>query len=769
MKKSIILSVAALAVLSFTLQAQERKMSEAVWTVMDGVSVPLPPMEHPRLYIRPDGIEDLKSRMGTPEGKKILSRLSNLAVPRTAEEEAADTDRGFRYYFKMRGLTSRVQVDALNYLTKGDKASARAAITDMLDSLRNCSFGTAQDLSRASGVMLTMGAVVYDWCYPEFTPEERQAYVSEFIRIAGRMECGYPPKDNESIAGHLCEWMILRDMLSAGIAIYDEYPDMYNHVIKMLYKEYIPARRYIYSGHNYHQGTGYANVRLVNDFISLWTLDRMGAGSIYGDDMRQMMYDFIYRRRPDGQVMPAGDVNHNNRIIPTYTNPMMMAASYFSDPYLQAEFERKPSMEPHLLLMELLWRDFSLKGKAPDDLPLTMYSGSPFGWMIARTGWDKNCAMVEMKVNEQFAGNHQHLDGGAFQIYYKGPLALDTGFYQGRKGGYNSANNKNYTKRTIAHNSLLIYDPDEKFSCLNYGGADKTEFADNDGGQRMPGEKWRTCRSFQELLSDDFTVGKTLAHGFGPDAVEPDYSYLKGDITKAYSAKVKDVRRSFVFFNMKNAKSPAVLVVFDRVVSSNPAFRKYWLLHSIEEPEIKEGGFDVCRTRDGDSGKIQCDVLLPEAGNASISKVGGEGYEYFVFGKNYPDVQKAPDENKECGVWRVEVSPEKETAEDLFLNVLQLTSGDRKLPRAALVKGDGVVGAAFAGRAVTFSADGRRYGSATFSLPKSKTGYEVLVTDMEPGKYTVRSASGTFELTASEEEGTLWFSAAAGKVTVTRQ
>ena len=750
------------------MQAQERKVSEVVWTEMDGVSVPLPPTEHPRLYIRPDGIDELKARVGTPEGRKIISRLSSLAVPRTPEEDAAEKDRGFRYYFKMRGLTSRVQLDALNYLTKGDKAAARSAITDMLDSLRNCSFGTAKDLSRASGVMLTMGAVIYDWCYPEFTPAERKAYIKEFVRIAGRMECGYPPKDNESIAGHLCEWMILRDMLSAGIAVYDEYPDMYNHVVKMLFREYIPARRYIYAGHNYHQGTGYANVRLVNDFISMWILDKMGAGQIYGDDMRRMMYDFIYRRRPDGQVMPAGDVNHNKRSPVAYTNPMMLAASYFSDPYLQAEFERKPVMEPHLLLMELLWRDFSLKGKSPDDLPLTMYSGSPFGWMIARTGWDKNSAMVEMKVNEQFAGNHQHLDGGAFQIYYKGPLALDTGFYQGKKGGYNSANNKNYTKRTIAHNSLLIYDPDEKFSCWNYGGSDKTEFARNDGGQRMPGEKWRTCRSFEELLSDEFTVGKALAHGFGPDAKEPDYSYLKGDITKAYSAKVKDVRRSFVFFNMKNSKSPAVLVVFDRVVSSNPAFRKYWLLHSIEEPEIREGGFNVCRTLDGDSGKIQCDVLLPEAGNASITKVGGKGYEYYVFGENYPDEQKVPDETGECGRWRVEVSPEKEAAEDHFLNVLQLTSGDRKLARASLIKGNAIAGAAFAGRAVTFSLDGRPLTSASFTLPKAKAGYKVLVTDLEPGKYKVRTSSGTVELSASEEEGALWFSAGAGKVSVER-
>ena len=81
--------------------------------------------------------------------------------------------------------------------------------------------------------------------------------------------------------------------------------------------------------------------------------------------------------------------------------------------------------------MELLWRDFDLEPKSPDDLPLTRYSGTPFGWMIARTGWDKDCVIAEMKVNENFVGNHQHLDAGSFQIYYKGPLAIDSGAYQG--------------------------------------------------------------------------------------------------------------------------------------------------------------------------------------------------------------------------------------------------------------------------------------------------------------------------------------------------
>jgi heparin/heparan-sulfate lyase len=227
----------------------------------------------------------------------------------------------------------------------------------------------------------------------------------------------------------------------------------------------------------------------------------MGAGSIYSPDLQYVCYDFLYRRRPDGLFLPAGDVNHVRGTVESFALPAMLAASYYHDPYLAFEYSRRTNIDAHCRILELLWRDFDLEEWEPDDLPLTFYSGTPFGWMIARTGWGTNSVIAEMKINEHFVGNHQHMDGGAFQIYYKGPLAIDSGMYQGSSGGYNSPHNKNYAKRTIAHNSLLVYDPDEVFETYNYGGEDKTAVAANDGGQRMPGAGWNTCRSFKELLS----------------------------------------------------------------------------------------------------------------------------------------------------------------------------------------------------------------------------------------------------------------------------
>ncbi len=752
--------------------SEGRGRTDAIWKEIDGVSVPVPPAEHPRLYVRAYEIPELKEKMKTPDGRKILAALEEAAVDRTPEEEAKEKDRGFRYYFKMRGLTSRVQIQALDYLVDGDRTQARRAIVSMLDSLKRTSFGTRQDLSRASGVMLMTGAMVYDWCYDQMTDAEKQAYIKEFIRIAGTMECHYPPKNTEPIAGHSSEWMILRDMLSAGIAIYDEYPDMYNYVVTMMFRDYIPARNFIYSGHNYHQGTGYVSVRFVNDLISLFILDKMGAGAVYDPAQQFVLYDFIYRRRPDGQVLPAGDVNPGNRKTPnSYAMPAMFAASYYNDRYIANEYFRRPSVEPHLLMMELLWRDFDLEPKYPDDLPLTRYSGTPFGWMIARTGWDKDCVIAEMKVNENFVGNHQHLDAGSFQIYYKGPLAIDSGAYQGSSGGYNSPHCKNYFKRTVAHNSLLIYDPQEKFACWNYGGGDKTEFAANDGGQRMPGDRWDTCRSFESLLSDDYTVGKVQAHSFGPDLDVPEYSYLKGDITSAYSDKVKDVRRSFVFLNLKDSTVPASLVIYDHVVSSDPGFRKFWLLHSIEEPSVDGTEFTVARTMDGDSGMLKNTVLLPEKDNVSITAVGGPGKEFWVFGTNYPNAATSrPDPANERGEWRVEVVPVNPSAEDCFLNVIQVADNScRSFNDVRRIDGDKVAGAMISDRVVIFGRDGQALDQrAGFEIPDSEKVFRILVTDLVPGVWKVMK-DGKVLIPAAEvcaDDGTLYFSGQSGRYTL---
>ena len=372
-----------------------------------------------------------------------------------------------------------------------------------------------------------------------------------------------------------------------------------------------------------------------------------------------------------------------------------------------------------------------------------------------------------MKINEHFVGNHQHLDGGTFQLYYKGPLAIDAGAYQGSSGGYNSPHNKNFFKRTIAHNSLLVYNPDEKFACWNYGGADKTEFATNDGGQRMPGDRWETCRSFKDLLSKDYTTGQVLAHGMGKDTQAPDYSYLKGDITQAYTNKVKEAKRSFVFLNLKSSQVPAALIVFDKVVSSNPKFKKFWLLHSIEEPNIEGNRFIVKRTKNGDTGMLQNQVLLPEANNTHIEKVGGPGKEFWVFGTNYPnDAQPGrPDDANERGAWRIEVSPVIPATENYFLNVMQVADNNcQQMNEVKRIDAKRIIGVQIANRVVTFSKNSEPVsGKFDITINGNQT-MQFVLTDLVSGTWQIKK-DGKVYISAMEvrsDDGILNFEGTAG-------
>lgn len=764
--KKIVFAVLACLSLGTVILSPVRAADKVEWKKVNGVEVPIPPSVHPRLYLRSSDIPELRERLKNPEIQKTIAKIKKLGVDRTPEEEAKAPDRsGFRYYAENRGVTSRVQLEALDYLLNKKKSVARKAIVAMLDTLRNTNYGKKGDLSRASGQMLMCGAMVYDWCYDQMKDSEKKAYINEFVRISKTMECGYPPKNTEPIAGHSSEWMVMRDMLSAAIAIYDEFPEMYNNVMTMLCRDYIPVRNYVYAGHNYHQGTSYANVRFSNDLFSLWILDRMGAGAVYDPAQQFVMYDFLYRRRPDGMVLPAGDVNPG--IGGSYGLPAMLAYSYYKDPYLAYEYKRNTKIDNHCLIFDVLWRDYTIEPKSPETLPLTKYSGTPYGWMIARTGWDKNSVIAEMKINEHFVGNHQHMDGGAFQIYYKGPLAIDAGAYHGTSGGYNSAHNKNFFKRTVAHNSLLVFDPNEKFASWNYGGTDKTEFADNDGGQRMPGDRWETCRSFADLLSDEYTTGQVLAHGTGGDYMAPEYSYLSGDITKAYSDKVKEVKRSFVFLNLKSEKVPAAMVVFDKVVSKNAEFKKHWLLHSIEEPKVSENGIVIKRTKDGDSGMLSNTVLLPAKENLDMQVIGGKGKEFWVNGTNYANAPQAgrPDPRNERGEWRVEVSPSAPANEDYFLNVIQVADNNcNELHKASLLKGENLVGAVIADRIVTFSKDGETInGKAEMDVQGNGT-FKFVMTDMKPGTWQVKKDGKIFipYKWVGAEDGVLSFEGGSG-------
>lgn len=734
--------------------------SELEWMDVDGISIPVPPPEHPRLYLRSRDIPDLHRRKSHPVLQATWEQWERLS---------------------QESVQYRVELDALRYLLGRDNGLAKRAITDALELIRGSSWPDKQDISRAIGRMMQTGAIVYDWCYGLLTPEDRDDFIEQFLRMANMMECGYPPFKQDFVVTHSAEMLIMMYMLSAGIAVYDEFPEMYRLCAGRFFKEAVPVRNWLYPGHAYHQGDSYGPFRYDSDLHPLWIFDRMGASNVYHPSQRFVPYLWIYMRRPDGARIRCGDSYKcfTPRGTPWPTLGTLLCASYYKDPYVYNEYLKGTDMPEGSTIAYFLWRDPDLQPRSETDLPLSRYFGPPFGWMIARTGWDEDSVIAQMKVNACNFFNHSHEDGGSFQIYYRGALAIDSGIYNGVDRELDPSDDfyclrrasrshrLNYLVRTIAHNSLLVYDPGEKFR----RGVD--EKLVNDGGQESRRANHRTSMNTLDLmLSDGINkTGEVLGHGFGPDPVKPDYTYLKADITEAYSPKVKEVKRSFVFLNLKNKDVPAALIVFDKVVSSNPEFRKFWLLHSIEEPQINGNDVVITRTEHGDRGKLINTTLLPEADNADIVPVGGPGREFWVFGRNFPFPPQAGADSHESGAWRVELSPRTPAESDCFLNVMQVM--DREMGKKLDVKGiraEGVIGVEIEDWMVVFSGSGERMDRPVVFSVSGEGVFKFLVADLVPGTWQVLR-DGVVSVPAilvGSDDGVMFFEGREGRYSLLR-
>jgi heparin/heparan-sulfate lyase len=731
-------------------------LAELKWIEVDGVRMVEPPGEHPRLYLRKGDLADVRRRMSHPALKLEWEAL------RVAARENTQV---------------RVEVDALRYLLDGDRALGRRTVADALDLLRKARPEDAAEAnnSRKLGRMMVTGAIAYDWCYPELAAEEKGAFFAEFVRLAGSLECGYPATRGSWVGGHTSEWMILRDMLSAGIAAYDENPEMYRIAAGRVFGFHLPVRNWWYPGGGFHQGPGYADARFASDMYATWIFDRMGAGDLFHPAQQFVAYEWIYLRRPDGGFVRSADGQN----WPTRIGSLLCAsryhdgyilANYLKDPVADPAnplfqfFWREPGRKPpeiiEYALLQFLWRDPDLEPRPLSDLPLSRYFGFPFGRMVARTGWDESSVIAQMRVNTYNFAGHEHKDAGSFELYYKGPLAIHTGVYQGVTGGYGSPHHRNYYQRTIAHNCLLIHDPSENFG--SSGGAPLS----NDGGQR-PVNQGREPRTLDELVAAGYQTGGVLAQGFGPDPDRPDYTYLKGDITAAYSGKVQEVKRSFVFLNLGSPGVPAALVVFDRVVAADPNFKKTWLLHSIEEPSINGPMTSVALSSNGWAGKLVNTTLIPTPDNQRITTIGGPGREFCVDGRNYPNATAPPD--PETGAWRVELSPRRPSAVDLFLNVMQVMDRETGTPLdVEPIESPDVTGLRIADRVVLFSPGGGRAARPVAFEARGPGRLKFVVTDLAEGTWQVwrESEIARPAVVVSGDAGLAYFEGSAGSYTL---
>lgn len=783
--------------------------------------------QHPRLYFTSADIPDIKENM---------YKTQNATALKTYEKHIAKYDTSFdgslgmiyidAYTNYSSSTAAAIEAFAFKYAIDGDENYGRRAIDCVLNMLKSATWDiNGQDVTRPMGHTIFVASEVYDWCYDLLEDSEKNEIIKRCESIASLMEVGYPPKGQGAVCGHAGEAQLLRDLVGFGIATYDERPDIYNYVAGRLLSEFVKPRNFWYESETHHQGDAYGAYRYNNELLFQLIMYRMTGGKhnggvkVFNDTQGKVPYYWIYTRRPDGQYFRTGDCYNEKYTTNSYwdscPDPMFFASNFYGDSIIKGEYDlQNPTgavNEGHGIrssVAYLLFNDPDLEGNTDKtSLPLTHYFGSPNGLMMARTGWDVDCAspadcddvVAMMKIGERWGANHHHLDAGNFQLYYKGILASESGYYE----SYGSLHDQNYNKASIAHNVITVYNPNERLGSTGtytdrYGNTVKLTdifpYGVNDGGQRRPGGEPTTWEIWNGDTGLNYDTGKVLDHAFGPDENKPEYTYIKGDITQAYSSeaagsalidrKVENVTRSMVFMPLENESYPAIMVIMDKVKSTNPEFKKKWLLHTQLEPEVdSENGVSVIKNnKNGYNGKLTVQTLLPK--NAEITKVGGEGKRYWIGrqdadsnfdedGYNFDTlVEQEIGGGIEAGWGRIEVSPSAASAEDKFLNVLAVSDADNTAEAldSELIEGNGLVGVKTAGKVLMFadvntpsSAKNRVLDSASFTVSGTEKALDIMIAGVKSGTWKVTNGSKTKLVSANEDGGVLYFEGGAGE------
>jgi hypothetical protein len=595
------------------------------------------PREHPRLFFNREDIKRFKRELG---GKyRVEPQRENRRIIR---------ENGFAYLLTGDAEAAAKAVEAARKLCRPDLGKAP-----------NDDFEDLFDI-----------AVCYDWCHPALG-SARELLAGTLSRA---MEEFHYTTAMDRGPGHNMTTENSLAAVAAGLALQGEHPKA---------EEWLRAARHVVvdqamSGHldkfcpdgGDFEGTQYHGARYQGEGIFAWLWLKGTGENLFTEAHPHLLHGinwWIYLLEPHlkGVHLAQGDTTHRG-----VSDRNVTAAACLSlgakDPYAGWYASQRLSG----------WEAVALKPTVvkPPSEGLPLHQFFRMGMAVIRSGWnigpDSSDTLFTLLCRDYMQGWHCHQDVNHFTVSRKGELAIDSGVYAG-----NSPHSQNYNRRTIAHNSMLVYDSEEPLPAGLSARDGGQVFHNDTASLRRTGAVQIGWRTYDSCEFRAFGAGRG-------------YYYMCGDGTRAYNyqdfRKVEQFTREIVYISEID---PPLIVVFDRVVASKPSSKKTWLLHTIQKPACDGSTVTV---RDS-GGELTVQTLLPK--ESAISIVGGPGKQYWVAdpGRNY-DAGGDPNDQGWHGNWRVEISPRTSAASDLFLNILHPCDPGAKLPSAQLIEADDQVG-----------------------------------------------------------------------------
>jgi hypothetical protein len=585
------------------------------------------PREHPRLL---GSREELKKL--AQERTQVYQRV--VAVARQA---------GGDDYSKMVSM-------ALVYAIDGDRSLGQAAVAKAMKYVN----GPIRKGHVTFGTDLALCALVYDLCYDCWTAAQREQY-HEYMNqtIEANVQ-------SETHVFHNA-WYGYKNW-GIGLACYATYYEnpRAREYLRVLdddwHNRVAPALELAGAG------GGWAEGYYINYFLYEWLFFCEVARHCEGVDYYADAPQFLRHRAIAGmfETYPGIGTYNSRRSIPmgdgggrifggdrdkTLSARRILVNHFREDPEHQVvhtfnETTPRSSVGTYAY-KDFLWRDTTVKKGDLSSFRLSHLSPGP-GYVYARSSWEDDATYFFFKCGDRFTA-HQHLDVGHFLIYKYEELAGDGGYYD----KFGTTHDVNYHLRTIAHSTILVYDPSETWPGIRAG-----TVTGNDGGQHhnWPHHNGAVADPAQWLRERHlYDIADLLA--FEDTGA---YVYVAGDCTRAYSPrKLSCFTRQIVFLR------PGTFVIFDRVCATKPEFTKTWVLQAMKLPVASSGHLVVTNGK----GRLFLQTLLPE--NPQVRLVSGADL-YTYGGHSYPPARNtgpAP----EC---RIEISPSVPQTTDYFLHVL---------------------------------------------------------------------------------------------------
>jgi hypothetical protein len=619
--------------------------------------VKLLPKDHPRVMLRPADVQRFRRLAATTHVAERDALLALADSARTGDVLSSNPA----------GCASRL---ALLYLITGDREHASlvsAALERMLATPVDAEYFPAQQ-------RLSALARAYDWCHEALDPLLRDQVGHFALAHVHALHANQEIYPENYAAGH--EINMIPHALAAAIGIGDEIygaSPMLVHMLERL-KKMMACYRVFLDGESFNMSYPYTCAYLGDLALSMQACsvafgrDLFAENPWYGKFVQWWNYAF----RGDQTFIRYGDYFCSYPVLENYAYfaPFAVAAKHYRDPLAQWWTERFRVPAGYELGMFLFHdRESPPAAKPPTSLKRTKLF-APMGVAIARGDWE-NGTVAALKCSPIYLHNHCHRDQNQLTVYHKGDLAIDSGAYD----SYETPHWYNYYIRTIAHNTIVVHDPTERFDS-------RGKVYANDGGQRFINQPQWAPRIFEHLKDPAFVDGRIAAYQEGDG-----WSYVCGDASNCYSkTKLTRFLRHTVFVLDWPRPGSVTLVVLDDIEVAREGLFPRFLLHSVGEPEVGAGRVVIRQDR----GRLTTTFLRPQA--VHIEPIGGPGKEFWVDGQNYPLKGELRGPHIP-GAWRVEASPEQPVGKSFtFLTVLNPCDADAPAePTPTVVERDGAL------------------------------------------------------------------------------